>query len=282
MSRHLTELSAFCRRVLGEGGLETKLEAPSEALTRDFPPLIAKTAGDAPPERPARQPRLALRDGTEKLPPLRALADPAQRRRCLERFAHHELMAVEMLAWAILRWPGAPAELRRDWLLILRDEQRHCRLYLERLAAHGGALGDEPLSGYLWKQIERIDGSGAGMLAFLAGLGLTLEQANLDFTLYYAAGFRRVGDAESADVLEEVHRDEIRHVDSARSWLARLSPERDETRRYELAVPFPLSASRAKGRDFQVGARRRAGLGEAFIEHVRGARASSERAGSGG
>ena len=88
MSRHLTELSAFCRRILGEGDLETKLEAPGEALTRDFPPLVAKEWGDPPPARPTRQPRLALRDGTEKLPALRALADPVQRRRCLERSYH--------------------------------------------------------------------------------------------------------------------------------------------------------------------------------------------------
>jgi hypothetical protein len=48
---------------------------------------------------------------------------------------------------------------------------------------------------------------------------------------------------------------------------------------YEAAVPFPLGAARAKGRRFDAGARRRAGLGEDFIEHVRRARSRAELAG---
>ena len=47
---------------------------------------------------------------------------------------------------------------------------------------------------------------------------------------------------------------------------------------YLAAVPFPLGASRAKGRRFEVAPRRKAGLSEAMIEHVRVARSSQERA----
>ncbi len=261
-------LEQFCRRILEEGELAPKLEPA------DSPALTGFAPSAPPPKWPARVPKLTLVEGNPRLPPLRALSDKRERSRCLERFAHHELMAVEMLAWAILRWPDVPVGLRNDWLLTLGDEQRHCRMYLERLRAHDGELGDEPPGGYFWKQVERMDQSHAGPRSFLAGLGLTLEQANLDFTLYYAEGFRRAGDPESADVLEEVHRDEIRHVASAREWLGRLSDETDETRRYVDAVPFPLSAARAKGKDFRVEPRRLAGLSDGFIDYVREARKS--------
>ena len=73
--------------------------------------------------------------------------------------------------------------------------------------------------------------------------------------------FREAGDAESARVFQVVHDDEVGHVRLAAAWLARLGdPRRSEIERYDEAVPFPLSASRAKGRRFDVASRRRAGL----------------------
>ncbi len=51
-------------------------------------------------------------------------------------------------------------------------------------------------------------------------MGLTLEQANLDFTLTYRDGFAEAGDLESAAVCQTVHDDEIAHVALAARWLA--------------------------------------------------------------
>jgi uncharacterized ferritin-like protein (DUF455 family) len=74
-----------------------------------------------------------------------------------------------------------------------------------------------------------------------------------------------------------VHDDEIGHVKLACQWLLRLGePGLDVTAAYEHAVPFPLAASRAKGRRFDVAARRKAGLDAPFIEHVRRAKSSQQ------
>ena len=97
-----------------------------------------------------------------------------------------------------------------------------------------------------------------GPQAFLCAMGLTLEQANLDFSLVYRDAFRAAGDEESARACERVHEDEIRHVALASRWLRALSPEEEEVDRYLAAVPFPLSAARAKARRFDAAARRRA------------------------
>jgi uncharacterized ferritin-like protein (DUF455 family) len=186
-------------------------------------------------------------------------------------------MAAELFAWALLRWPALPPELRRGWLGALRDEQKHCGLYLERLHALGSRLEDHVLSDYFWKHAPALAASPHGPRAFLSAMGLTLEQANLDFSLLYRDAFRAAGDEASALVCSVVHDDEVRHVALAARWLGRLSdPEQDETQRYNESVPFPLSAARAKGRRFDVAARRRAGLGEAFIDHVRSARSTQE------
>ena len=67
----------------------------------------------------------------------------------------------------------------------------------------------------------------------------------------------------------------------AARWLRRLAPDdRDDVQRYAEAVPFPLGAARAKARRFDADARRRAGLSDRFIEHVRRARSSQELRGT--
>ena len=265
---------AFCQRILASGGLAAKLVPPPARLEDREP---------GPPqevERPARAAALALRAGAAPLPRPGRMDDPAARARCLARFAHHELQAVELFAWALLRWPGLPAGLRRGWLGALADEQRHARLYLERLAAHGERLRPEDCSDYFWRHAPAIARAPNPPAAFLAALGLTLEQANLDFSLLYRDAFRTAGDEASARVCELVHEDELRHVRLAATWLRRVCPDDgDEVARYEAHVPFPLSAARAKARRFDAAARRRAGLGDALVEHVRTARSSQERGG---
>ncbi len=269
----------YCERILASGALADKLAAPPPDS-----PLDDTEPGPAlHVEAPARDASLTLVEGASPLPRPGALAEPAARAACLARFAHHELMAVELFAWALLRWPEAPAGLRAGWLRILRDEQRHCALYLERLRAHGSDLHGHPSSGYFWKQSGAIAAAEDGISAFLAGMGLTLEQANLDFTLTYRDGFRAGGDEESARVCQQVHDDEIGHVRFAREWLLRLAPEGTaDADAYQRAVPFPLSPARAKGRRFDVESRRQAGLSEELIERVRGARSSQQGAREGG
>lgn len=264
----------WCLAILRRGDLGSKLAPPRGA---DGQGLLDLEPGPALcVERPARAPGLDLASGAGRLPRPQDLRDPAARARCLARFAHHELMAAELFAWALLRWPEAPAALRRGFVRVLADEQRHCRLYLARLSAHGSALEEHALSDYFWKHVPAIDASPHGVAAFLAAMGLTLEQANLDFSLVYRDAFRAVGDEASARALERVHEDEIRHVALAARWLTRLSPGRGEVEAYARAVPFPLGPARAKGRRFDAEARRRAGLSDGLIEHVRQARAPQE------
>jgi uncharacterized ferritin-like protein (DUF455 family) len=269
---------AFCRALLLGGDLRAKLAPPPTGLPDAEPGPALRV------RRPGRDAALRMASGAPPLPRPGQLGDPRARARCLARFAHHELMAAELFAWALLRWPALPRELRSGLLGVLRDEQEHCRLYLARLHAHGSRLGEHALSDYFWRHEPAIAASQHGPRAFLCAMGLTLEQANLDFALLYRDAFRDAGDEESARVCERVHADELRHVRLAATWLARLDPAppsdpdrpRSLVAAYEQAVPFPLGAARAKGRRFDAGARRRAGLDEAFIQHVRSARSRTE------
>jgi len=268
-------IHSFCSRILLTGDLATKL-APPRLPTGG---LLPELPGAAPIsiDQPTRAAEIAIRPEAEPLPRPGQLADPAARATCLARFAHHELQAVELFAWALLRWPDLPAGLRRGWLSVLEDEQRHCGLYLERLHALGSAPGEHPVSDYFWRHVPAIEASQYGPSAFLAALGLTLEQANLDFSARYRDAFRAAGDEESAAVCARVHEDEIGHVRLAGYWLRELDGRgRSDLACYQDAVPFPLSAARAKGRPFDRTARQRAGLSDELIDHVAHARSSQE------
>ena len=271
--------ASFCSQILESGDLASKLQAAPDFADVDAARSVLPQK--AAPDYPTRDAGLRMRTGAGPLPRPGALGDPRARARCLARFAHHELMAVELFAWAILRWPGVDEELKRGWLQALGEEQMHCRLYLGRLEAHGSRLEEHLLSDYFWKHVPAIAASAGGPRAFLAAMGMTLEQANLDFALLYRDAFRVAGDGASAAALQRVYDDEVRHVALARDWLMRLSPEYagDQIAAYEASVPFPLAAHRAKGRRFDLSGRRAAGLSESLIEYVRSARSSQELAG---
>jgi len=257
---------AFCEAILRGGALADKLRPPG-ALDDDEPrpPLVI--------DAPSRAASLAMNDGSERLPKLSQLTDPAARISCLQRFAHHELQAVELFAWALLAFPAMPSGLRRGLLITLVEEQSHLQLYLDRLAAHGATLEGAALSDYFWQHAHALAASPDGPLAFLATMGLTFEQANLDFTLHFRDGFRTAGDEATALVLQRVHDDEVGHVKLATTWMARLKREGEtDIDTYRRAVPFPLSAARAKGKRFDKKARERAGLSKPFIEFVERAR----------
>ncbi len=141
-------------------------------------------------------------------------------------------------------------------------------------------MSEHPRSDYFWKHVPAMAASNAGYSAFLAAVGLTFEQGNLDFAPLYRDGFRAAGDEQSAQVCERVHRDEIGHVRFAaaglRSRAVDAGEQLSDIALYERAVPFPLGAARAKGRRFDAQARLEAGLSGEFIEYVRHARPTQE------
>ncbi len=262
----------YCLAIVESGDLATKLTPPPSLRLSDDEPGPAYVV-----DGPARSADLVMQEGADKLPRPGQLSDPNNRILCLERFAHHELQAVELFAWALLAFPELPPALRRGWLQILTEEQDHCQLYLDRLEALGGTFGGTPLSNYFWKSVPSIMSAEKPPLAFLCTMGLTLEQANLDFSLLYRDAFREAGDEESAQALQKIHDDEIGHVKMARVWLERLTDFSSDLEAYNAHVPFPFGVRRAKGKRFDVSARRKAGLSKDFIEGVRSARKGSPK-----
>ena len=254
------ELRDFAERILFATTLEAKLRAP-EAVTdeRPGPPIVAPTAPGRPPGLRFKAPGSRKAD----FPGKHRLEQQAERGRLLHFFANHELLATELMALVLLRFPEAPAAFRRGVLQTLQDEQEHTRLYLERMKSCGIEFGQLPVSGYFWRAISGMESP----MDFVAGLSLTFEQANLDFARHFGRAFATVGDVESARLLDRIHHDEIAHVASGLRWFRRWkNPGQTDWEAFCRQLKFPLSPQRAKGHPMDVEGRRAAGLDASFID----------------
>ena len=147
--------------------------------------------------------------------------------------------------------------------MVADEEAKHFELLCERLAAHDASYGDLVAHDGLWNAAEQTPGD---LLARLAVVPLILEARGLDVTPAMISNLRTAGDAESAEVLEIIYRDEIGHVEIGVRWfehvchargLAPISTYHDLVRQYfrgRLKPPFNAEA------------RRRAGFGPEYYE----------------
>ncbi|HTM21355.1 MAG TPA: DUF455 family protein [Kofleriaceae bacterium] len=254
------ELRAFAERVLQATTVAGKLDPPAGPLTDGDPGPALRVAA------PVRPPELPIRSSREvRVPPVDGYRDPAQRARILHALANHELQAAELFAWALLAFPAAPPPFRRGLCAILADEQRHCRLYVDRIEALGARFGDFGVTGHFW---SKLCADVHAPLDFVCLMGLTFENANLDFAAEYAAAARAAGDPDTAAVLARVHADEIEHVGFAWHWLAELAPGADPWQLWVDTLRWPLGPGRARGRSFDRAAREAAGMTPAFIDRL--------------
>jgi uncharacterized ferritin-like protein (DUF455 family) len=256
------ELREFAERVLFSSLLEEKLQAP-ESITDEQPGAAIVT-----PTAPGRPRNLIFKptgSARGEFPGTRHLEQNHERGRLLHFFGNHELLATELMALVLLKFPDAPAAFRKGVYETLKDEQEHTRLYMERMKACGIEFGALPVSGYFWRAVSGMESP----MDYVAGLSLTFEQANLDFARHFSACFGEVGDADSAKLLQKIYRDEIGHVAYGLKWFRRWkNPSESDWDAFCRQLKFPLSPARAKGFSLNVEGRKAAGLPLDFIEHL--------------
>ncbi len=256
------ELREFAEQVLFATSLEEKLRAP-DSITDEHPGTALVT-----PAVPGRPQNLIFKPhatGKSEFPGLHRLEQKSERGRLLHFFGNHELLATELMALVLLKFPNAPAAFRSGVLKTLQDEQEHTRLYMERMKSCGIALGDFPVSGYFWRCVSTMEHP----IDYVSSLCLTFEQANLDFAGHFAKSFAGVGDADTSKLLEKIYRDEIGHVAYGLKWFRRWkNPDESDWEAFCRTLKFPLSPQRAKGFSLNVAGRRAAGFDEQFITEI--------------
>ncbi len=257
------EIREFAERILfGDRWQDKLIELDRYEDARPGSGLVA-------PDVPGRPQGLGLDEwhGREKMRfrDVGKLHSEKERGLVLHFFANHELLALELMALALLKFPDAPEKFRRGLVQTLKDEQEHVRLYKERMAEIGVEFGQIPVSDYFWKAIAPMQSP----RDFVTGLSLTLEQANLDYAVHYAKVYQRLDDGATAAILQQVYKDEIGHVKHGLIWFERWRDEGlSQWDAYERALQAPLSPVRAKGIGFNREGRLRAGLQAAYIDEL--------------
>ena len=254
------ELRDWAIRILSADSLDEKLLDPGSLTDRDpGSPLLWK--------EPSRPTGMAFQRHSRKdhLPSLQELSDPNKRAICLHRFAGHELLAVEIMAYALLAFPEAPKHFRRGLANTLREEQGHVLIYKERMEALGVRFGDLPLYRHFWSHVPFL----TSPLRYISVMSLTFEMANLDFAPTYGAIFEQEGDLASSQLMQRILKDEIAHVSFGWQWLRKWkAQELSSWDTWRTNVPSLLTPNRARGPTFFEDHRQKAGIPDEWIQRL--------------
>lgn len=258
------EIREFATNLLYSENLEDKLFAP-DILTDNQPGISVKL-----PNFPGRPSNLKFCDPHKQKTPFPSIAhieNLTTRGQILHFFANHELLALELMALTLLRFPDAPKNFRMGIVNTIIEEQRHMSLYTERMNEFSVGFGEVPVSSFFWDSLKNIKSP----LDYVVKMSMTFEQANIDFSLYYQNIFRQIHDIKSAEILDIIYREEIGHVKYGFDWFKKWEnpkPE-EEWERYCSLLDFPMTPMRAKGIIFDHEGRKKIGFSEDYINSLK-------------
>lgn len=253
-------ISEYAKTILFGESLESKLLDEKDFEFDDFD-LIT------PPRFPAREKKIAISSENLRFPRGHFHLDD-KKALALHSFANHELLAIEMMACALLMYPHHTEEMKRfkrGLISTLKDEQKHFKLYIDRLNEIGYEFGDFPVNVFFWKHMDNLKTPSH----YLSVMALTFEAANLDFAHFYKHVFKEVDDHKTADILDIVLKDEISHVNFGALYLNRWRGDKTLWDYYNETLPFPLTPARGKGKTFVEEVRRKAKLDPLFIQQMK-------------
>lgn len=145
----------------------------------------------------------------------RGLGNDSGRAAFLHAIAHIEFNAINLALDAALRFTTMPLGFTRDWLSVANDEARHFQMLVRRMTSLGASYGDFSAHDGLWQSaIDTAD----DVLPRMAVVPRVLEARGLDVTPGMIQRLRTAGDAESAEVLEVILAEEVRHVRIGSEW----------------------------------------------------------------
>jgi uncharacterized ferritin-like protein (DUF455 family) len=257
------EVIDFAKEILSGAKYEDKLFGLNDAsLKLEFSDKSEQSIF----ELPHREKKITLTSEQVKFPKGH-FHKPEKLAIALNSFANHELLATEIMANMLLFFPHETQEqkrFKRGIFSALRDEQKHLKLYVDRLNEIGYEFGDFPLNDYFWRQSKKITSESE----YLSIMSITFEGANLDFAALYRDEFKKIEDFKTAEILETVLKDEISHVAYGVQWLSKWKEDKSLWQYYLDNLPYPLTPARAKGKSFNQVDRLKAKMDETFLSEL--------------
>ena len=256
----MTTVQVFAEQLLCSPTLADKLTVPTRLEYRS---QFKRQTSFVLPKQPSRPKHLQFSE--ERLPFPKHFADEHSRAQALHFFANHELLAIELMALCLLKFPDAPVPFQKGLVHTITEEQEHLRLYLDRLQELGGKVGEVPVNGFFWDCLSGM----TDPMDFVVGMSMTFEQANLDHCIHYGKLFGDVGDTRTVEILDQVYKDEIRHLRHGLHWFRKWkTPSEADFFVHEKSLSLPMSVMRAKGLTFDRKGRERAGFNTDYINQL--------------
>jgi uncharacterized ferritin-like protein (DUF455 family) len=253
----MSTVERWARDFVESTDLATKLAPPPVPEIWEASPAALRIT------QPGRPPALAQTRRAPKRPGPQALRSPERRAELVHTFLHHELQAAELMAWALLAFPGTPRAFRIGLLGVLADEVRHMALYREHLVALGFEYGHFPVRDWFWERVPTCPTA----THFVALMGIGFEGGNLDHTSRFAERFRAVGDERGATLEDQIREEEIPHVRFALTWFRRWA-EGDSFAIWTRYLVSPLTPTVMRGAPINRADRLRSGMSAHFIDQL--------------
>ena len=156
--------------------------------------------------------------------PRRRLGSPLGKVALLHSLAHIEFNAINLALDAVYRFQQMPSRYYADWLRVAADEARHFQLLQGRLIQLGGAYGEFPVHSGLWEMAEN---TAHDVLIRMALVPRVMEARGLDVTPGMISKLEEIKDSESAQILQFIWEEEIRHVSIGSHWFQYLCQKRN-------------------------------------------------------
>ncbi|MDF1816580.1 MAG: DUF455 family protein [Verrucomicrobiales bacterium] len=259
-------VNEYAEKVLFSDDLDEKLRLSTETV--DFAIQQTRISPNLHPGRPDSLLLEKITAGAKAALPSRpSLVDERSRGTLLHFFANHELLAAELMALALLKFPDAPIEFRKGLFATLQEEQKHTLWYLGRMKECGVTLGEFPVSRFFWDTVSPMETP----FDYVSRLSLTFEQANLDYSRHFGKLMKEAGDPRTAKIMDRIYHDEIEHVGYGLKWFRHWKKHgQSDWDAYRERLQLPLSPSRAKGNgiDFNESGRLEAGLSGEFVRNL--------------
>ncbi len=263
----MVELREVAEQVLFAKTLDEKLLFSPKSVSDEVRECGVSLSGlpGRPNELQISERGTKLEKGAE-FPGTNKMDDRVERGKMLHFLANHELLATELMALVLLKFPNAPKEFRMGVYETMKEEQAHTLMYMRRMKECGTEFGQLPVNDYFWRMVAPMECP----MDFVSRLSLVFEQANLDFSLHYAKLFREVGDTGTAAVLDKIYQDEIGHVGHGLKWFRKWKEEGlTDWAAFKTQLHFPLTLARAKGMaPYNAAGRLEAGLDEEWVKSL--------------
>lgn len=133
----------------------------------------------------------------------------------IHALAHIEFNAINLALDACYRFQNMPMEFYQNWLQVAAEEVYHFELLNEHLQLLGYIYGDFAAHNSLWDMAHKTE---TDLLTRMALVPRTLEARGIDAVPEMQEKLRTVNDLRAIEILDIIHRDEIKHVRFGDKW----------------------------------------------------------------